>query len=127
MVSLLFVLFGGGYWIGQKYGRPWTGTLWGISIFVVVGIAYFLFSIFAYCYWQPMLPICKSGKCRKERDFEPSATEPEKRYYTCKCGIRYVLQRKGTYGRQFMEVLPDGTTKPYMKHSRFGRWKLYTD
>ncbi len=40
--------------------------------------------------------------------------------YQCRCGTSYVRDRSG---RRFLESGPEGISRPFMRHSRWGRWR----
>ena len=66
---------------------------------------------------KPVNPICKNGICQSD-DYRCVDLWNHHLKYQCKCGTTYVAK-----GRQFLEVLPDGTLKPFMRKRRFGDWE----
>ena len=93
----------------------------GISLgllFVYLIIGFLNLYFYLWHKWQPLRPICKNGKCKSDDykwvtsigDFHP--------VFICSCGNIYIQN-----GGCFIELLPDGKSKPYMIHSLFGRWK----
>jgi len=121
-IGILFILFGLGYLVGRRYDHSLMGVIIGVGSFILILGGYVLVLFMEHC-WQPMIPKCKNNKCRKDADFELLEIKSEGWYYQCRCGTKYLLKKRGQHGRQFMELLSDGTTKPYMKHTRFGRWR----
>lgn len=105
------VLFG--WWLGCYIGGwAWIiGITGGILLFG--GIRYILCLFYK---WRPMRPICRLGKCKAD-DYDYIKTTEGGVVFICKCGGFYILT-KG----EFREILPNGTTMPYMKRNRFGQW-----
>ena len=64
----------------------------------------------------PPKPDCHTNRCHSD-DYEIDQ-ESNKLIYRCGCGRCYQKQ-----GRRFMEVLPDGASKPYMKWVAFRGWR----
>jgi len=122
IISLLFILLGLGHWIGRKYEHPWLGMAIGIGIFMLTALCY-IGVILLHLWWQPNLPICHLGKCKKYKDYELIKLTDGSWVYRCCCGTYYILKEAEGKGRLFMVYLEDGNTKPYLKHTRFGRWK----
>jgi|SRR5580658_5407114 hypothetical protein len=125
-------LLGWAFWIicgtllGLALERTW-GKL-GFFVGFVVGMMGGVIVLWAVLLgrlllWFP-LPICRRGRCHRfGKDYEwRSGTiygwEGKGLYlYVCKCGDKYI-RRAG----RFMEVLPDGTRRPYQKLVGFRRW-----
>ncbi|MHC4066070.1 MAG: hypothetical protein ACYSUQ_00775 [Planctomycetota bacterium] len=121
---LLFLLLGLGLLIGAKYGNPLAGAAIGFGVFAgcVVGV---LGTATLFCLWQSEFPLCPAGKCRKGKDYEFLESTDRGQVYRCVCGTKYVhefLNRRNTAAR-FAILLEDGTTRAYMRHSSWGRWK----
>jgi hypothetical protein len=72
-----------------------------------------------YDCWRPIRPKCRRGKC-KVYHYRFEEMLPDGVVFRCKCGDRYFL----TKNRRFMELLSDGSKKPYMKRKRFGKWEV---
>lgn len=101
----------------------WLGFLAGgiIGVPVSFGMMYLVLSLWAIaesCVFSgiPYLPICRDGKCKSGLltdfgDYEPETDKEFRDYFRCKCGRLYWRNRRE---RRVLEVLPDGTTKPYM-------------
>lgn len=72
----------------------------------------------------PYLPTCGNGNCKSGLltdfgDYEWERNDELRAYFRCKCGKLY--WRKREEGR-VLEVLPDGTMKPYMVWRSFRGW-----
>lgn len=120
IVWFLLLLVIMGYLVGLKYNIHILKLPWYIILSLVL-VSCFL--IILYDRWQPLLPVCKSGKCKKWRDYKFLSSSDVGRIYRCSCGDDYVLI-EGPHGeRHCMELLDDGITRPYMKHTRFRRWE----
>jgi hypothetical protein len=108
--------------VGSRWG---TAGRWGIGCLFGLVLAPFL----SWAIWLARiltcypLPPCRRGKCRGIGDFtwpigwtfgrEKWGTY----YYKCSCGDEYVRE-----GKQFMELLSDGTKRPYKKLVAFRKW-----
>lgn len=67
---------------------------------------------------HPLRPVCKNGVCRAD-DYELVEAQRDFLAFRCRCGIRYIHKQ-----RQFLEILPDGTPKRFMrKKAGFGGWE----
>ncbi len=96
-----------------------VGFLIGWSPLVLLALAAGFFAL-----WSPDRPLCKQGKC-KSLDYKflrlekPDKDQPPTAYfYRCPCGVDYV-QRDG----DFLELFEGKLEKPFMKLSKWGRWK----
>ena len=71
--------------------------------------------------WRPLLPPCRCGKC-KQRKYrlakQAGDTRQAIRYQCPECGRVY----ESSSGR-FDEVANEGRLVPYLRHSKWGRWK----
>ena len=105
------------------------GRIWGTSGYVLGFLAGIL-SAFILT-WLTVLsrnvlllpfPICRRGKCQGRRGYVWKRGSIYGREqggifrYRCKCGDEYIRD-----GNRFMEVLSDGTTRPYKRYER-GNW-----
>jgi hypothetical protein len=130
LVVLLAGLFIASY--GAKH-FGWLGLLLGVPVGLAVafGVLYgvlLLFVIVESLIWGgiPYLPPCRSGKCRSGLlsdfgDYDPAEHNGEYGgYFRCRCGNLYHRDRKK--GR-VLEVLPDGTQRPYMIWKSFRGWR----
>lgn len=102
---------------GAREGRPFlyvgaTAAVILLVLAVVVGLS------FLAVWWRPSFPRCKTGKCKDALDYERLGTEGDVTRYRCRCGIEYLLSPDGT-----LKVVESGETIPFMRHTRFGRWK----
>lgn len=66
-------------------------------------------------------PLCRRGNCRSFRDYNwPKGTiygwQRNGFRYRCRCGDQYFRDKN-----RFMEILPDGTMRPYKRYER-GEW-----
>lgn len=112
----------GGALLGHGLARrPLTGlavgSIVGVSPLALLGIAYALTTA-----WRPDQPECRCGRCSSaEYEFVGmhERTGGDRTYaYRCpSCGRRYRSE-----GPRFLEVLPDGSERSYMRASRWGRW-----
>jgi hypothetical protein len=129
MVVLLAGLFIASY--GAKH-FGWIGFLLGIPVGLAVafGVLYgvvLLWVILESLIWGgiPYMPQCGTGKCKSGPlsdfgDYEPERNDQFRAYFRCKCGRLYWRNRQE--GR-VLEVLSDGTTKPYMVWKAFRGWR----
>ena len=70
--------------------------------------------------WQwlcPLRPNCRNGICQAS-DYKRVEICEGCLVYQCKCGMMYMLK-----GRQFLELLPDGTHKQFMRKRILGGWE----
>ena len=122
--ATLWAFLGAWIWIALK--RPW-GRI-GFLLFSILGavigcaIAYVLLMRRLRLFFP--LPFCRHGKCQVfGRDYvwrlgTLFGYETKGTYcYKCACGDVYI--RKGT---RFMELLPDGTRRPYKRLVSFRQW-----
>jgi hypothetical protein len=104
----------------KQYGLLYwlAGLIAGAA--VPVGLGYLVQAGAGLWYrYSPLRPTCRTGKCTA-KDYKLVRDAPP-HTFECRCGIRY---RK--IGNAFMEVLPDGSTKPFMRQER-GRGKWIPD
>ena len=109
----------------ERFG--WLGALLGfiVGVLSVFYITYGVLSAWVRLVQAgPWMPQCHTGKCKggyemgDDSDFESLVVDGEVIYH-CRCGYDYVLLDGG---RRFLERLPDGTLKPYMRHRAFRGW-----
>ncbi len=106
---------GGGYALRGAL----VGFLIGWSPLLLLALAAGFFAL-----WTPDRPPCKYGKC-KSMDYkflrmeQPDEGQPPTAYfYRCRCSVDYV-QRDDN----FLELCEGELEKPFMKLSKWGRWK----
>lgn len=106
-----------GYCLGQYFGVVgWILGLplgWVIGNAALTGLGRVLETI-----WPVRTP-CRKGACQA-LDYELLRIPNEEPHFRCKCGDEYFNSLPD--GR-FLEVLPDGSLRPYMKRKRFGGWE----
>lgn len=121
-VLFLVMLTLAGALVGSKHGHPVLGTLLGLSIFATLAFCYIGF-VLLVVFWQPPIPICGSGKCKRWKDYKIIKVDHGDWYFQCNCNTKYILKKRNLHTKEFVELLSDGATRPYMYHTRFGRWK----
>lgn len=109
--------------VHAKTGNLWLAVLsgavgFGIGVVVCLAVSRAL----DFWYWLfPLRPNCKQGTCGAKDyrwDIELSRTTKGD-VFICHCGDKYIRN----HGR-FDELLPDGSTKPYMRRSfLFRAWR----
>ncbi|MBN1806661.1 MAG: hypothetical protein JW837_15540 [Sedimentisphaerales bacterium] len=135
VVFLSVALFAGiecGRWVGSTYG-----IIGHIAGFVLGAIAALTF-LFSFIYFlgfvlnlcRPHLPVCKENKySRGHYTYIQSLDNGAGDVFSCKCNRKYIMKRdKGFhYYKEVLELLDDGTTRPYMIYVKrfiiFGRWE----
>lgn len=120
VIWLFIMLIAFGYEIGNRYENGSLGALLGLLVFVGLCIIYIGIA-FLWTRWQPAFPHCR--QCRKCEGYKTEETIKDGFCYRCSCGIKYTYKKLKSGEVEFQELLPDNTTRPYMKRSRFGRWK----
>ncbi len=135
LLFIIVVLTGGlilaGY-ASSKFG--WLGFVGGGILGVIASLGGLLLVLYVWAFSEalcfggiPYLPTCGNGKCKSGLlsdfgDYEPETDEQFRAYFRCKCGTLYWRNRKE--GR-VLEVLPDGTMKPFKIWRSFRGW--YSD
>jgi len=134
VVFLSVALFAGiycGRWAGSTYGI--IGHIVGFVLGAIAALT-FLFSFFYFLDFvlnlcRPNFPVCKKGKCsRRHYTYIESLDNGTGAIFSCKCKTKYIMKRdKGLHFKKALELLDDGTTRPYMKYIRrfiiFGHWE----
>ncbi len=114
-----------GSFAGKRFG--WVGFALGFPVGFVGAFLAIYGGISAYLRLDqagPRLPPCHTGVCRgglrpsDDGDYELLMVDHDI-VHRCKCGRDYAM-RGG--GRRFLERLPDGTLRPYMRHRPFRGW-----
>ncbi|MHC4476072.1 MAG: hypothetical protein ACYTEL_10525 [Planctomycetota bacterium] len=112
--------------VGGRFGHTIIGAVCGLcGVAASVGLLAIVIRLCAR--WRPPIPACyRCGlypEALARRDWaeqESRLAEQHKGWvYRCQCGKTYLGTRKH---KKTLEVLPDGTVRPYMKHKAFGRW-----
>jgi hypothetical protein len=117
------------YFVGRYLGDKWglLGWILGAPLGFGTGIIVLktVFGLPAHVWhkFRPLRPTCRKGVCQAQ-DYELLKATSEGSTFQCKCGDKYF--RLGTTGR-FLEVLPDGSLRPYMKRKPFGKWEPDAD
>ena len=128
LLWLVLVLLGGlvvARYAGARFG--WLGFVVGFvaggvasSGLLLGGIWLLIVSVGMFT-GTPTFPLCGNGKCSATWTRQPGDYRPEKAggrlVVRCRCGLQYVRR-----GRRVLEVLPDGTDKPYMVWRPFRGW-----
>jgi hypothetical protein len=114
-----------GYYIGRVAAESYGGSGW-----IAGGIAGGLLAICANVglskgadLWttvRPVRPVCRLGRCSAE-DYEVLEVGVESAVLLCRCGTRY--RRSGP---RLMELLEDGSTRPYMYWTLRHGWRSET-
>ena len=121
-IFILFIV--SGYFSG-KFLSCYYGVL-GWIIGFIVGCSLFALIYYLIIHYSnklfPIDPPCKTGKCLSDGYKIVEYNEKKGSVYRCACGTKYL--KKLPY---FKEILPDGTTKPYMKKNKKGRWEPDTE
>lgn len=111
--------------LSSRLGRIWGtfGYVCGfLAGFVIVSCVTWAIVLSRNLLLMPF-PACRHGKCRTFRDYvwkRGTIYGWEKGgifRYRCRCGDEYIRD-----GNRFLEVLSDGTTRPYKKHQRGNKW-----
>jgi hypothetical protein len=120
-IFLAFITIGPGI-LGANWGIHSYGWLGGIGGFIAAaiplptllyGIVYLDTMIY---HGRPTFPVRKSGVCR-EGDYQHRPLGDGHYGLFCRCGARYEKR-----GQHFREVLPDGSSHPYMIWKAFKGW-----
>jgi hypothetical protein len=105
--------------IGAEYfGKMWGvgGYIFGFLIgFVIPSTFTWLIELRDELLFRP-LPACRRGKCQGMKDY---VFQTGYEIYRCSCGDKYIFKTKE---KQFVEILSDGTERPYKKLVGFRKW-----
>jgi len=119
----LFIAIVFGFY-GSKLLAFYFGLIGGIvGFFAGFSLAFFLryMIILLMCKLFPSHPPCRNGKCFDDDyeyiESEIESEQDEASIFRCKCGTKYIQSLSN-----FKEVLPDGTSKPYMRKNLIGQW-----
>lgn len=122
LLILLIAMVAAGTVIGESYDHSWLGMFLGLFSFILLCSVYVGICLISL-WWQPSLPVCKTGKCKRHKDYTLLRVIPEGGVYRCACGNEYLGTRTAKGGKLLLEYGHDGSTRAYMHCSRFGRWK----
>ena len=94
------------------------GLIVGFSPLVIIAIGYFLLMA-----WRPDRPLCRCGRCRsKQYQYAGPTQITAATVYEYQCPFCSRVYRQE--GDCFREVSGDGSAIPYMRISKWGRWRL---
>ena len=121
LAVLIYVISCGAFtahWMGKTYGFLYgvLGFILGAALSIIIPRTLF----YLVDKWRPVRPLCRKGICKWD-DYDVRGWDEDDERITilrCKCDIYYVK-----LGGRLMEILDDGSIKPFMKHSLLGRWK----
>jgi len=109
-----------GSFLGNRWGA--FGYIFGfLAGFLSASVLTWLILVTQNLFLMPF-PECRRGKCHSFRDYvwkRGTIYGREKGgifRYRCKCGDEYIRD-----GKRFMQVLSDGTTRPYKRYEH-GKW-----
>ncbi len=137
LIELLFLMaaIAGGIWFGLRLGSPYgkigiaAGFILGTiaTLASLFGVIKLLLALVSKC-WPPF-PVCRKGKCGNgDYRWIGRLEDGTGVIFRCKCGTKYAMKSKSPFGRyiKVLELLDDGSTRPYMKYVRhfdiLGRW-----
>jgi hypothetical protein len=115
---VLFYLFTGvavGYYSGLQWG--WVGCVLGFFVGTIAAFGFFEITSRIFGRHRPWHPVCKNGVCNGH-DYKWVESKDGYPVCECKCGNRYLVKNN-----QFMEVLPDGNVRPYLRKRLFHDWE----
>jgi MFS family permease len=120
VLAIITVGYFCGKWLGFHCGV--VGWILGFLVAIILGGAGLVIMrklLVLWHKWRPFRPPCKNGKCSND-DYEFVEFSEDGVILRCRCGLKYSHK-----GRYFMEILDDGSTRPYMKrHGCLRGWKL---
>jgi hypothetical protein len=104
--------------IGYKQGH--TVLYAGIAALTILGIyGIYIITALLVSVWRPPFPRCRTGRCAGVGYYHYVGSDGNLKRYRCECGIVYLLSQDGT-----LNVVEQEKVVPFMRHSRFSRWKL---
>lgn len=124
VIELLFFLFNltcgivVGHWMGAHFG--FLFAIPGFFLGFGGGIGFFktiIFFLDVWHKWRPLRPICRHGVC-DSKAYRWIKESVQGDVFQCCCGTKYLKT-----GNQFMEILPDGSLRPYMKYTILRGWE----
>jgi len=109
------------YFVGRYLSEKWGTIGWFIGVpagfFCLIGAAKVVLFISSRA--MPIRPMCRNGKCGAN-DYKFLKITKDGSVFQCRCGDKYFRLRAAA---RFLEVLPDGSLRPYMKRKPFGKWQ----
>ena len=122
--------------IGAAGGAIWGmrhGIIWGISGFFLGGVIGYAISAIPLMVFVALgrwfgPPNCRTDSTHKGHLLRRARFTKEGTLWNCDCGLRYLETRwKFTRSARFLEILPDGFLRPYMKRKPCGKWQPDAD
>jgi hypothetical protein len=113
------------YFLGRHFSNEWGILGWVVGMPLGFGIGILILKAvsgvldYSWYRWRPLRPPCRKGSCMAQ-DYKLVEVSTGGLTYQCKCGDKY---RKLAAPERFVEVLSDGSLRPYMKRRGIGRWE----
>lgn len=108
--------------IGKFSGHGIIRGLTDGMLIAALPVFLLIFGHLLWTFWRPILPACRCRQCNHRGYRYAGSTDNQTggpvRFSCPKCGRVYEVS-----GNRFNELAADGSTIPYMHHSRWGRWK----
>jgi hypothetical protein len=104
-----------GHYVSQRWGIK--GWFMGVPVGVIVPILLTQAALKVYYRTRPNRPGCRRWKCTAA-GYSTAQFTPEGAVFRCCCGDTCVRK-----GNRFVELLPDGSIRPYMIRAPFGDWR----
>lgn len=122
-VLILAFIIGGGVLFAQFLGKSfgWLGYCIGFPVGLLTAFA--VVDVLERTYYMafPYRPQCRRGRCTsKSYELIQGGRRDPSFVLQCKCGDQYIHIPAE---KRFMELLPDGTKRPYKKRGFLGIWK----
>ncbi len=118
LLASFLSIFWGGY-VASTHGRTGflVGAVAGLCLATGITVVWYLLRWIYRRYWSS-LPQCKKGLCGR-RHYRYVGSSGLGTEYVCACGNRYFKCLN-----EFRELMPDGSTIPYMiRRGVFRRWE----
>ena len=100
------------------------GAIHGLTDGMMVAVSplfLLMMGLLLMSFWRPILPPCRCGHSNHKGYRHVSPADDAKsgiRFECPKCGRAYELSKD-----RFDEIASDGHTIPYMRHTKWGRWR----
>ena len=119
-------------WGGNRFGC--VGYVLGLPLGVVAMFSAIYAAALSWVYVEgllfdgvPWLPTCPKGRCKGGRltdfgDYHSIKIDTDRWAFRCRCGDTY-----NKVGRRFVEVVPDGSFRPYLIWSTVKGWSADKD